>query len=107
MINNITETYGELLPESVSKLINAVSITEDDVFLDLGSGLGKVVSQLFLQTKVKESRGIEINPQLHAQAQILNEQIVKEDHNTRKITLSQGDFRECSSNCVSIKLSQL
>lgn len=88
---NIAQTYGELLPESVAKLINGVSITENDVFLDLGSGKGKVVAQVFKHTNVKEARGIEINPQLHVQALMRMNEFKTQD-TQRRIIFENGDF---------------
>lgn len=53
-------TYGEMLYPSVSKIINYLGdINENDVFYDLGSGIGKVGLQFFLRTPVKKVRGIE------------------------------------------------
>ena len=45
-----------------------MALTETDRFLDLGSGRGEVVSQVFLQSQSKEARGIEILPHLHQSA---------------------------------------
>jgi 16S rRNA A1518/A1519 N6-dimethyltransferase RsmA/KsgA/DIM1 with predicted DNA glycosylase/AP lyase activity len=84
---SITETYGELLPESVNKLLRVISINENDVFLDLGSGLGKVVKQIFFQTRVKEAHGIEINADLHAEATQHSLQ-----NSNRTLRFTQGDF---------------
>lgn len=95
----ITETYGEMLPESVNKLLSTINITADDVFLDLGSGLGKVVKQVFTQTSVKEARGIEINPQWHAQA-IQNIPI----NTDRILQFTQGDFLNISFTDATIAL---
>ncbi len=62
-------------------------MNDNDVFLDLGSGKGKVVMQVFSQTKVKAARGIEINPQLHAQA-LQNMPAIAD----RSVNFTQGDF---------------
>src|SRR5262245_5708685 len=62
---SISETYGEILYPSIDKLLTELSLTEQDVFLDFGSGLGKVVIQVFLRSEVKESCGIEIIPELY------------------------------------------
>ena len=58
--DTIFTTYGEILQPSVSSLINEIDITRDDVIYDLGSGIGKVCAQLFLQTNAKKIVGIEI-----------------------------------------------
>jgi hypothetical protein len=105
---NISETYGEILYESISKLINHLSISEQDVFFDLGSGLGKVAIQFFLNSAVKESHGIEIIPELHYQA--LNAaKKTKQDlpdffNHDRKLNFLSGNFLDCSFNKASVVL---
>lgn len=61
-------TYGEVLYQSVKKIINVMSQQQNEVFLDLGSGLGKCALQLFMQTDLKKIFGIEASQILHAQA---------------------------------------
>ena len=72
---DIDSTYGEILPNAVSKLINNLTIKEDDVFVDLGCGNGKVVVQFYLQTPVKESLGIEFSTTRYNQAKKVLENI--------------------------------
>ena len=36
-----SSTYGEMMPSAVDQLIDALDPEEDDVFYDLGSGMGK------------------------------------------------------------------
>ena len=38
---SVTETYGEILCPSVNKLISLISLTEQDIFVDLGSSVIK------------------------------------------------------------------
>lgn len=64
--SNVSETYGEILYPSVQKITHTIPFTAHDTFLDIGSGLGKAVIQVFLNTDVKTAMGIEINPELHA-----------------------------------------
>jgi hypothetical protein len=66
--DKICITYGELLYPSVKKMLNTLSIHESDIFLDLGSGLGKCASQLFIESPFKKIIGIEASPVLHQQA---------------------------------------
>eukprot|EP00644_Phytophthora_capsici_P005337 jgi/Phyca11/96254/e_gw1.1.1318.1 len=55
---------GELLPDGVISQIKAIQrinpIQSRDVFLDIGSGVGNVVAQFALSTKVRACIGIEI-----------------------------------------------
>lgn len=54
-------TYGEILYESVEFLNDVLKLTQDDVFYDLGCGVGKYVMQQYLTTPVKKSVGIELS----------------------------------------------
>ncbi|KAF9040616.1 S-adenosyl-L-methionine-dependent methyltransferase [Panaeolus papilionaceus] len=53
--------YGELMPSLASEIIKKSKLTEDKLFLDLGSGVGNVVVQASLQSGCK-SYGIELMP---------------------------------------------
>ena len=57
--NLVCDTYGELLFASVSKLIQIIKPSADDMFLDMGSGIGKLATQVFLQTEITRVLGIE------------------------------------------------
>lgn len=61
-------TYGEILPKSVSILLADLKLTEEDVFYDLGSGVGKVAVQVYLESGVKKSVGVELSSTRHAHA---------------------------------------
>lgn len=52
--------YGEIKFELIEKMINQIPIDEEDVFLDLGSGVGNVVLHMAsCGYKLKECIGIE------------------------------------------------
>lgn len=53
------EVYGETSFELVCQMIDEINITQDDVFIDLGSGVGQVVLQVAALTKAKVCIGIE------------------------------------------------
>ncbi|GAU98496.1 hypothetical protein RvY_09634 [Ramazzottius varieornatus] len=55
-----SETYGETTFEFANEVIGKLNIGEDDVFLDLGSGVGKVVLQAAAMCCCKKAYGIEI-----------------------------------------------
>jgi len=57
--NLVASTYGEILPSSVNNLINELKIDNSDVFYDLGSGAGKLVMQMYMNSDVGKSKGIE------------------------------------------------
>lgn len=105
---NIAETSGEILYESIHKLIPMMRLKENDVFVDLGSANGKIVSQIFLTTPVKTSIGIEIVPELHSAAMKVSQQI-KNDlpyfyENNRDMTFIQADFLNKSLDSMTVAL---
>ena len=51
--------YGETSFELVEQMINSINFGEDDIFIDLGSGVGQVVLQVAGATKCKWCYGIE------------------------------------------------
>merc|ERR1719191_1491924 len=61
-------TYGEFHAEGVSALLDALNVTGDDVFCDLGSGTGKVVMQAFLERRTREAIGVELSEARHENA---------------------------------------
>ena len=54
-------TYGEIQFASAQKLLDHFKLTKEDVFYDLGSGVGKFVLHTYLATDVKKSCGIELS----------------------------------------------
>uniref|UniRef100_A0A1B6E1Y7 Histone-lysine N-methyltransferase, H3 lysine-79 specific n=1 Tax=Clastoptera arizonana TaxID=38151 RepID=A0A1B6E1Y7_9HEMI len=53
------EVYGETSFELVCQMIDQIKITRDDVFIDLGSGVGQVVLQMTAATPCKICYGVE------------------------------------------------
>lgn len=94
--SHMVETYGEILYSSVNKLLSIVPPKQEDVFFDLGSGIGRVVAQVFLQTPVKAAYGIEISPALCQQATLAMARIEQElpqfYQDNRTIKILCGDF---------------
>jgi hypothetical protein len=92
-------TYGELLYASVKKIIRTLKLSEDDVFLDLGSGLGKCAMQVFMQTPAKKIIGIEASSALHLSA-LTAQQKVKIElpylWDDRAFDLVEGNFLQAS-----------
>lgn len=77
--NKVFLTYGEILYPSVNKLIDYIGdVGPDDVFYDLGSGIGKVALQFFLKTPVKKAAGIEASKTRHDYAEKVYHQVKKE-----------------------------
>lgn len=53
------EVYGETSFEFIAQMINEIEFTPDDVFVDLGSGVGQVVLQVAAATSCRMCIGIE------------------------------------------------
>lgn len=53
------EVYGETSFELICQMLDEINVTEDDVFIDLGSGVGQVVLQVAASTRAKICYGIE------------------------------------------------
>lgn len=70
-------TYGEITYESVQKLLEKLHPTNKDIFMDLGSGFGRMVIQVYLQSKVKESIGVELSRARHNAAVQAKEKLFK------------------------------
>lgn len=70
--NGSDNVYGELLPRFCSNIFQQVKLNHEDVFIDLGSGVGNVVLQAALETGC-ESWGVEMmkNPCDLAEVQAL------------------------------------
>ncbi|XP_077980944.1 uncharacterized protein LOC144436120 isoform X3 [Glandiceps talaboti] len=51
--------YGETSYDLVAQMIDEITMTEDDTFIDLGSGVGQVVLQVAAATRCKLAYGIE------------------------------------------------
>ena len=60
IISNRASVYGELTPLGVQRLLNHLQLTSEDVFYDLGSGVGKVVLQVAMAVPVRKCVGIEM-----------------------------------------------
>ncbi|XP_044124925.1 histone-lysine N-methyltransferase, H3 lysine-79 specific isoform X3 [Bufo gargarizans] len=53
------EVYGETSFDLVAQMIDEIKMTEDDLFVDLGSGVGQVVLQVAAATGCKHHYGVE------------------------------------------------
>lgn len=91
-------TYGEILYPSVNKIIDYIDIDENDVFCDLGSGIGKVALQFLLRTPVKKAFGIEYSQARNQMAEKVYAQVKQEFPdlfaNGRTLSCQTGNFLE-------------
>lgn len=70
-------TYGEMVPPSVTEMIQVINITSDDVFYDFGSGVGKVAMQVALESPVKKSIGVELADSRFQQSRVALDRLKK------------------------------
>ena len=54
-------TYGEITYEGGKQLLKHLSLHRNDVFYDLGSGIGRFVIQTYLESPAKKVVGIELS----------------------------------------------
>ncbi len=88
--------YGEIKYDSLQTIFNDLNIKSSDVFYDLGSGVGKVIIQAYLNFPFKKVVGIELSPTRHNNALKAREELVKRNliNPNRKIEFIQGDIAE-------------
>ncbi|KXZ45746.1 hypothetical protein GPECTOR_51g732 [Gonium pectorale] len=63
-----SSTYGEITGEGVQQFLQAVPLQPDDVLVDLGSGLGRLVLQAACSLRLRRCVGIELSSTRHEQA---------------------------------------
>ncbi len=61
-------TYGEIMPAASVRLVDALRLGPDDTFVDLGSGVGKLVVTAALRSKVGRAVGVELGKDRHRDA---------------------------------------
>ena len=62
--SNPDTTYGELLPAFLSKIFDDTGLSQNSLYLDLGSGIGNTVLQAAIESGC-EATGIEYNRTTH------------------------------------------
>jgi H3 lysine-79-specific histone-lysine N-methyltransferase len=91
--------YGELLSPLVDRILIETKLTSDQVFVDLGSGVGNVVLQAALQVGC-ESWGCEMAPNACKLARAQKKEFAARCRlwgiATGKVRLEEGDFLENS-----------
>jgi len=94
--HDVCQIYGEILYPGVDKILAVIQPSESDVFVDYGSGLGKMVLQVFLKSLVKAAYGIEIVPELYQHAcnatQRLQQDLPGFYQQGRTLSFLSGDF---------------
>lgn len=76
-------TYGEITPQGVERMLQKLKtghefcLTDEDVFLDLGAGVGKVVLHVFLATAVGTVVGVEWGEKRCAKALLARDRLLE------------------------------
>ena len=101
-------TYGEITSLGARQLfhhmglLNTMSKTYDVVFVDLGSGAGKLVVQAYLELeRLRRAVGIEAVPSRHDAAVRAREKLVK----TREVALANGSLELVQGDLFEMDLS--
>lgn len=84
--------YGEILPESFCEILEKANINENDIFYDLGSGVGKAVILAKLIFNVKKSVGIEYLTSLFEESQKILEKFNNIFNFDNSVEFIKGDF---------------
>lgn len=61
-------TYGEIMPTAGVRLIDTLELGEDDVFVDFGSGVGRLLLTAALRSPVRRVVGVELLRDRHVAA---------------------------------------
>ena len=97
-------TYGEIPFNSLQTILDDLKLTDQDVFYDLGSGVGKTVVQVALTTPAKKIVGIELSPTRNMRVRKV--MIVLERENiipaNKEFALEAGNFLDADLNDATI-----
>ncbi|GMT36915.1 hypothetical protein PFISCL1PPCAC_28212, partial [Pristionchus fissidentatus] len=89
-------TYGETSYSQMCMILDKLEINESDTFVDLGSGVGNVVTLAAAYTRVKRAVGIEINALPALKAEFMTTEFKKMSawygKKCRPFELIKGDF---------------
>ncbi|KAG6956931.1 hypothetical protein JG687_00010293 [Phytophthora cactorum] len=90
------QNAGELLPRALATVLTTVgSITANDIFLDIGCGIGNIVAQGALQTPIRRCIGVEIRSDLWRLGCQLINRFSNVQSLLKKVLLLQGDVKDC------------
>ncbi|GIL75093.1 hypothetical protein Vretimale_7786 [Volvox reticuliferus] len=84
-------TYGETTGDGVMRLLRNVPLQPDDVLVDLGSGLGRLVLQVACSANIRRCVGIELSASRHEQACWVAMQLATLDATNPRVTTSEGE----------------
>lgn len=98
-------TYGEITPKGLEQLIEYFkeNLAKYDVFYDLGSGIGKVATQVALTTPAR-AVGVELSPTRHAIAHDIRHELIRENYlkHPNKLRFVEGNILDANLNDASV-----
>jgi hypothetical protein len=90
---------GEVTPDGVSAMLAALPpMTAADTFVDIGSGIGNVVTQVALESSVGLCVGIEFQPHLADLSTTLVEAAARDYPRLSRVNVIKDDIRKLSLN---------
>lgn len=84
---------GEIAPVGVSAIVQAIDISSNDVFVDIGSGSGSILAQIVLQTPVLRCIGLEIRPDLAQKSRDAIQAAKEKYARLHMVTVLTGDVK--------------
>ncbi|MEM7496040.1 MAG: hypothetical protein AAF471_07985 [Myxococcota bacterium] len=98
--NRLSHVYGEITFAGADNLIDELNPTKQDVFVDLGSGRGRLVTHLALRSPVRKALGIELSQMRYDESVRALDRIKEQDItdakgnplDLRRIEFIQGDI---------------
>ena len=96
--------YGEILYDSLEVLLDTLQINNNDVFYDFGSGVGKAVMQVVLNTSAKKVVGLELSADRIDRAIHAKERLVALGYTkpAGRLVFQEKDFLEAPINDATI-----
>ncbi len=97
-------TYGEMTVEGADELIKYLKPQKTDVFVDAGSGVGKLVVHFFFATDVVKSIGIELSKERFEKALKIKNALAKDNllPRNRSLEFYHADILDALPNDVTI-----
>jgi Histone methylation protein DOT1 len=89
---------GEIAPVGVTAIVKEVDFTTQDVFVDIGSGIGSILAQIVLQTPVMRCVGLEIRADIAQKSRDAFEAAKRKYTRLDKVNVVTGDVKAMSLN---------
>lgn len=102
LAKNVCLTYGEILTPSLCQVLSQFPFHAQDVWLDLGSGMGKTLLTTMLATPIQTLIGYEANDALTQIAQTVFSNLPQDLTQNRQIILKTANFLEENLNVATL-----